>query len=327
MRRAAVWGWAAALMGGCEQPRTELVVRVDSEIDWGANQPVQSVTLSVRRGGPSGPLRSARTTTLGTAAGRQALPLYVGVIAAANDTDAPVWIEVLGCGDPNGCSSASAAVVVAQRAVVTFVRGRTQELPMLLASDCRAVMCAPDQRCFHTQCEAATEAQATVRPFQGNQVTPGSDAGGDPVDAELPADRPGADVPVVGDAGPGADTGACGTAVRPCCAGAMCEAGFTCMAGLCTATCGLGEGATCTPDAGASGCCADGRSCARAGSGNRCCNSSGGTCTPSIPGSTGCCGSLVCRNSRCVSCITVGLICPSNAACCSGRCLGGSCGP
>ncbi|MDO9018022.1 MAG: hypothetical protein Q8S73_06915, partial [Deltaproteobacteria bacterium] len=160
----------AALAGGCEQPRTELVVRVDSEVAWGAGQRVQSVVLTVRRGGSTGPLRSARTTALGEGGERRALPLLVGVIAADGDVETPVWIEALGCGDPNGCSAAGA--VVAQRAVVRFARGQTEEVPLLLASACVGVACADDQRCAADigRCEAATRAQAMVRPFNGSDA-------------------------------------------------------------------------------------------------------------------------------------------------------------
>ncbi|MDO9019246.1 MAG: hypothetical protein Q8S73_26010 [Deltaproteobacteria bacterium] len=173
----------AALAAGCEQPRTELVVRVDSEVAWGAGRTVQSVVLSVRRGGANGPLRSARTTALGTGGERRSLPLYVGVIANDGDTDTPVWIEALGCADPNGCSAAGA--VVAQRAVVRFTRGLTEEVPLLLASACVGVTCASDQRCVvgSGRCEAATAAQEMVRPFVG-------------MDASAPVDAPVMDGPM-----------------------------------------------------------------------------------------------------------------------------------
>jgi hypothetical protein len=98
--------------------------------------------------------------------------LYVGVLAADGDTDTPVWIEALGCGGPNGCAVADA--VVAQRAVVRFARGETQEVPLRLASACAGATCASDQRCATDtgRCEAATRAQGTVRPYAG-----ASDAG------------------------------------------------------------------------------------------------------------------------------------------------------
>ncbi|MBK8691179.1 MAG: hypothetical protein IPN17_02430 [Deltaproteobacteria bacterium] len=170
MRRGAIaLGWAA-LAASCEQPRTELVVRVDSELAWGPGQRVQSVVLTVRREGAAGPLRSARTTALGAGGERRALPLLVGV-TAGDDVETPVWIEALGCDDPNGCTAATA--VVAQRAVVRFTRGETQEVTLLLASACVGVTCGSEQRCAvdSGRCENATRAQATVRPFIGNDAS------------------------------------------------------------------------------------------------------------------------------------------------------------
>ena len=99
-------------------------------VGWGAGAAVQSVTLTVRRGGPTGALRSARTTALGTGGDRRSLPLSVGILPG-DDTDTPVWIEALGCGDPNGCTPTTA--LVAQRAVVRFTRGHTEEVPLLLS--------------------------------------------------------------------------------------------------------------------------------------------------------------------------------------------------
>ena len=171
MRRGAIaLGWAAvALAAGCEQPRTELVVRVDSELAWGPGQRVQSVVLTVRREGAVGPLRRARTTALGADGERRPLPLLVGV-TAGDDTETPVWIEALGCGGPNGCTTATA--VVAQRAVVRFALGQTQEVGLLLASACVGVSCGSEQRCAvgSGRCEAATRAQESVRPFSGSDA-------------------------------------------------------------------------------------------------------------------------------------------------------------
>lgn len=154
------------LAAGCEQPRTELVVRVDSEVAWGPGQRVQSVVLVVRRAGASGLIRSARTTVLGAGREQRALPLVVGVIPADDDVETPLWIEALGCGDPRGCREATA--VVAQRAVVRFTRGETQKVTLLLASACVGVTCALDERCgIMGRCEPATRAQSEIVPFAG----------------------------------------------------------------------------------------------------------------------------------------------------------------
>lgn len=178
------------LVAGCEQPRTELVARVESEVAWGAGRTVQSVTLTVRRGGPTGPLRSARTTALGVGGERRPLPLLVGIVPA-DDTDTPVWIEALGCRAPNGCTVATAAV--AQRAVVRFAVGQTEEVTLLLASACVGVTCGGDERCGNTgRCEPAT--RAVVRPFAGSDAAVVADGAMDA--GRVDAAR---DVPIISD--------------------------------------------------------------------------------------------------------------------------------
>ncbi len=199
MRWTAAIGWTAVVLAvGCEQPRTELVARVDSDIAWGPDLRVQSVVISVRRGGATGPLRSARTTALGVGGERRVLPLYVGVIADS-DINTPVWIEALGCGDPSGCTAATA--VVAQRAVVPFARGETLEVSLVLAARCAGVTCANEERCAVAggQCEPATRARETVRPFGGTDAAIAMDQP-TAVDAPLAIDAR-ADVPPTVDAG------------------------------------------------------------------------------------------------------------------------------
>lgn len=182
----SVAGWVAvALALGCERPRTELVVRVDSDVGWGEGERLQSVVLTVRRGSATGPLRSQRSTTLGRGGGRLPLPMWVGVVAA-DDADTPLWIEALGCGDPSGCTASTA--LLAQRAVVRFERGQTLEVRLVLASACLGVACAPDQRCLSSRaCGPASAAQATVGPFLGVTSPSDPDAGTTPVDAGTPA--------------------------------------------------------------------------------------------------------------------------------------------
>lgn len=261
------WALAAMAFGvGCEQPRTELVIRVESEVAWGVGHAVQSVVLSVRRESATGPLRSARTTALGAGADRGTLPLYVGVLPAV-DSDAPVWVEALGCADPNGCTVADA--VVAQRAVVAFARRQTLEVPLLLASACVGVTCASDQRCATGgHCEAAT--QAPAGPFVG--AVPDAATVDAPTDAgvaeEERTDAPSPDhndLGAVADAGPPpvdapVDTGpACGPLEGVC--------GGACVAllldpehcGACGRRCPSGEHAT--PSCNGGRCelvCADG---------------------------------------------------------------------
>lgn len=155
----------ATLLVGCERPRTELVVSVDSEVPWGPGATVQSLVVSVRRGGGDGPLRDRRTIVLGTAAGQRPLPLWVGVLAG-DDADTPVWVEALGCPGRDGCAAAQAAV--AQRAVARFAAGQTLELPLRWTAACAGTTCASDERCAAARrCEPATRAQADLRTFEG----------------------------------------------------------------------------------------------------------------------------------------------------------------
>ncbi len=197
--RSVVAGFLTfAFASSCERPRTELIVRVDSELAWGVGATVQSVVLSVRRGGPIGPMRSTRITELGSGAGRQPLPLSVGVLPADDDLSTPVWIEALGCSNAAGCDRDTA--VVAQRAVVRFVRGQTQEVTLLLASACEAVQCGSDERCATVagRCEPATRAQDTVRtyavdydaaqPREAGATTDSVDAGAPEAATDLGAD-------------------------------------------------------------------------------------------------------------------------------------------
>ena len=167
--RARRIGWALSVaLVGCVEARTEIVVRVDSELAWGESRDLQSVVLEVRRGGATGPLRSQRATALGSGRGRSALPMFVGVLETAGDIDTPIWVEALGCRAPNGCTRDEAAVV--QRASARFREGVTLELPMLLASACVGVRCGADERCESAagMCRPASEAE--VRGFTGSDA-------------------------------------------------------------------------------------------------------------------------------------------------------------
>lgn len=169
----------APLASGCERPATTLVVRVASELPWGEGQAVQSVVLTVRRGDAQGALRSERTSALGRGTGRVGLPLHVGVLETSDDPTTPVWIEVLGCASPNGCTRERA--VVAQRAVVGFSAGETTLLPMLLASACVDARCAVTERCEIATGACLPATSAVTQPWRGTE----------PDDVPAPAvDRP-----------------------------------------------------------------------------------------------------------------------------------------
>ncbi len=164
--RAVMGALVMAALGasgaGCQVARTEVVVRVESELAWGEGAAVQSVVLTVRRGGATGPMRSQRTTALGRGEGRSALPMHVGVLETSDDRDTPLWLEARGCAGPNGCSAEEAAVV--QRAVVRFVPESRVLVTLLLASACVGVRCGVEELCVPTtgRCRPADEATTVV---------------------------------------------------------------------------------------------------------------------------------------------------------------------
>lgn len=176
----------AALALGCVEPRTQLVLRVSSELPSGEGRALQSIVVRVRRGGSTGPLRSERALTLGEGGARRALPLRIGVLPAGDDLDTPVWFEVLGCAEPGGCERA----VVSQRGSHPFTRGVTQEIDLGLYNSCRAARCTADEWCQQNGL-CAPASQVPVRTLDGAGVAMPTDAAADAADATADAD-PGA---------------------------------------------------------------------------------------------------------------------------------------
>lgn len=164
---AARWSASIALVAGCVEPRTSVLLRVESELSWGEGARVQSVVVEVRRDGATGPLRSQRVTALGAGAGRSSLPLLIEARESTGDVSAPLWVEALGCATPNGCDRDGA--VVAQRAVVRFVERETLRVTLLLASACAGVRCDTSERC-------ETTTGACVPATSGASVDVGRDA-------------------------------------------------------------------------------------------------------------------------------------------------------
>ncbi|MDB4930677.1 MAG: Protein kinase [Myxococcaceae bacterium] len=185
-------------VASCTRPRTEIVAVVDSEVAWGPDQRVQSVSVEVRRGGARGAVRVARTIVLGGGPGQAQLPLSVGLVPGDDGLDELVWIEVRGCATTSGC--ATGAAVVVQRALARYVEEQTLELPLLLASACVGATCAATERCEPVMgmrtCVAASTAR--VRSFPG-RVEPLVG------DASAGMDTPGIGTPDVGTPAP--DTG------------------------------------------------------------------------------------------------------------------------
>ena len=124
MRRAwffwlGLWS-ALTLVGGvgCTKPRAVLALRVTSDVRWGDGALLQSLAVTVRRGGMDGPLRCGEgdafgcpmVLRLGTGDGQRQLPLTFVLTPAEASDRTSAWVEVLGCGAATGCSSRDAVV-------------------------------------------------------------------------------------------------------------------------------------------------------------------------------------------------------------------------
>ncbi|MFO0624752.1 MAG: SUMF1/EgtB/PvdO family nonheme iron enzyme [Polyangiales bacterium] len=169
MRRIA--GLATlALLASCEIPLTQFVVGVDTDLTWGPGGELESVVLEVRRGGAEGLLRDRRTTALGTNSGRTSLALWVSIAARDPGDASPLWLEALGCAQPDGCTRDTAVVV--QRATVRFARQQSGTLQMLLARSCATARCTLAERCdvSNGRCVPG-DASGEVRPL--GRILPG----------------------------------------------------------------------------------------------------------------------------------------------------------
>lgn len=298
-RRALRWAALAAFVS-CDVPTTQLLVGVDSELPWGERGTIQSVTLEIHRGDSSGPLRSRRSTGLGSGNGRAQLPLWVTVVSTGDDDPSPLWIEALGCLTPDGCTRETAAV--AQRASVRFTPGAVTTVQLLLANACRMVRCALSERCSPAdgQC-IAVDAQRELRAYDGRLPGRWADAAtaADATDATA-ADATAADATAATDAATG-DVGmdatdAADVARADVVGDAMADAVRSDVAGdAAPPACATGQtlcGSGCvnlTTDASHCGGC--GRACTMT---QRCL---GGACTPAtpmaqssctVPGTAGC---------------------------------------
>ncbi len=104
------------------------------------------------------------------------MPLWVTVVSGDDDDRAPVWLEALGCARADGCTRENA--VVAQRATVSFVRGRAAMVRLLLARVCAGRSCALSERCaVDTGSCIDADARDEVVPFPGEMPQGGVDAG------------------------------------------------------------------------------------------------------------------------------------------------------
>lgn len=172
---------------GCTPARTQLVVGVDSDLDWGPTATLRGVQITVRSNDPEGQLRDRRTVRLGAAT---PLPASFGVVPLDGDASRRVWIEVRGCG-VDGCETP----LVTQQAYVGFVEGQTLLLRMTLARACQPVRCDdPRQVCLPAtgSCGSASIDAARLSVWTGSVPATAMDAAVDAYDERAASDLQGA---------------------------------------------------------------------------------------------------------------------------------------
>ncbi len=251
--------WLASsltLAASCTAARTEIVVRIDTDMTQGAGGTLTAIAVRVLSMDETTP-RFDQQFDLGVGATPLVLPKTLGVVPrdATQDRRLEVQVDAIHGG----------AVLFTRRAIATFAQGRTLQLDVFLADRCRQPEnrnCPVGFSCGATGCEAIEH--MTLPEL-------GTDGGGDPRDGAIDAPRPdassdagsagndadsdagsdaGSDAFTLGDAGCGAtwcgttcvdltsDMLNCGTCGVPC--GPVTNGTATCRASACRVSCSSG---------------------------------------------------------------------------------------
>ena len=182
-----------AVWAGCsEDPRTEIIVSVDSNL----SVPGQLDEILIGVVDPDMELKEA-TATLGE--GQPPLPRTLGLVHEDGSLG-PYEIRVVG--------RHAGADVVVRRARTSFIHGKTLLLEMDLLAECRENVCALSTTCTADGCQPVDVDPETLPEWQGDD--PPRDAGMVETDA-----GPGTDAGPETDAGPMED-GGCVPATEVC---------------------------------------------------------------------------------------------------------------
>lgn len=193
----ALVAWVAS----CTYPRTEVVVRVDSDLSWGSGQLLRALVIDVRAGSAEAEVVTHTVVALGRADGGVGLPLSFGMSPRDQDASRRAWVQVLGCGDATGCGAdgTATAPLVVQRALVGYVSGETRRLDLLLSSRCRGRACGATETCDPGtgSCVSAVVSPDRLRPVR--ELLDAAVVDAPTMDATRPdvsvVDAPRADVP------------------------------------------------------------------------------------------------------------------------------------
>ncbi len=188
----------AAALASCRAPRTEIVLRVDTDMTQGPGATLTAVRVEVSR-----PLNGEQLTTFRRQFVLRGdpmspfLPADMGILPRENDVTTPITVVVAAMqGDTELFSTSS---------TVTFERDRTTQLDVFLADRCREAtsrMCPTGFTCGRSGCEPVTRPRLpTFEPPDGGASTDArpTDTGADTGVVELDA--------TVGDTGVVIDTG------------------------------------------------------------------------------------------------------------------------
>jgi hypothetical protein len=343
-----------ASLVSCRTPPTEIVLRVQTDIDQGPGHTLTDVRVRVAPASTPNDAVLDMTYPLGTR-GMPLLPADLGITPRDNDARRSVLVEVTAIS--NGTD------LFTYRAIAPFEAQHTNLLDVFLANRCTIQanrdMCTPSQTCGREGCENVEH--TSLPPFMRDASVDvaanetGTDAPSiDAMDAldssadsgmDAPADL-GIDVP--------SDTVMCGVGFRNCggacvpvddvhncgacghdCGGLanIVPSSATCDAGTCRFTCasdfgncdsvpdnGCEADLRANPNCGLCGTtCPAGMVCGATGAGYGC-SVSCASATPTLCGST-----CVDTNSNAANCGACGNACPAPSSNGSASCVGGSC--
>jgi hypothetical protein len=161
---AVVWLLFAAIVCSCHHGRTQIVLRVETDMDQGPGREVDAIHIVIRSSDEATP-RFEHTLDLGEGSNRLLLPQnLLGISPRDNDPTRVVTVEI----EP----IAAGVPMFLNRARTTFVPDQTSLLDVFLARQCRALSCSDGFTCGRNGCEP--EQRPSLPPFDYDASTDAS---------------------------------------------------------------------------------------------------------------------------------------------------------
>jgi hypothetical protein len=149
---------ASSAISSCKVTRTEIVLRVDTDIPQGPGMTLTSVRVAVRRGDAPPTFRKA--FVLDGSENGPFLPADMGIVPFEGDVSRPITVSVT--------AVQGTTELFTHESIVTFERERTTRLDVFLADRCRDAnnrMCPAGTTCGPMGCEA--QRRTTLPAFDG----------------------------------------------------------------------------------------------------------------------------------------------------------------